>query len=101
MSLNSMISPSSIVVAAKEQVSSKLDEETVILNTKSGVYYGLDSIGTSIWNLIDQPKNIGEIRDYLLSEYDVEPSECDRDLLEILQELRTVGLIEVRDEATT
>lgn len=96
-----MISLSSIIVAAKEQVSSKLDEETVILNTKSGVYYGLDSIGTSIWNLIDQPKSIGEIRDYLLSEYDVEPSECDRDLLEILQELRTVGLIEVRDEATT
>ncbi|NEP08857.1 MAG: PqqD family protein [Symploca sp. SIO1A3] len=98
MSLDCTISKSSIVVVTKEQVSSELNGEAVILDMKSGTYYGLNSIGASIWNLLQQPKSVAEIRDSLLAEYEVEPEQCDRELLALLQDLGTKGLIEIKDE---
>lgn len=93
------ISGSARIVATKEQVSSDLAGEAVILNLKSGVYYGLNAVGSSIWDLIQQPKTVNEIRAALLAEYDVEPDQCDGDLHTILTDLLGAGLIEVEYEA--
>ena len=84
-----MVEVYSIVVARQEQVSSDLAGETVILDRKSGVYYGLNSVGASIWNLVHQPKTVNEIRDTLLTEYFVDPSQCDRMVLPLLQALKS------------
>ena len=86
-----MVEAYSSVVATKEQVSSELAGEAVILDRKSGVYYGLNSVGASIWNLVHGPKTVNEIRDTLLSEYFVESSQCDRELLALLQVLKSDG----------
>lgn len=93
-----MVEAYSIVVAAKEQVSSDLAGEAVILDFKSGVYYGLNEVGARIWNLIQQPKTVSEIRDAIVAEYEIEPELCDRDLKALLQQLEASGLIEVRNE---
>lgn len=93
-----MVSKCSSVVATKDQVCSDLAGEAVILNLKSGVYYGLNRVGASIWNLLQEPKTVNEIRDAMLAKYEVEPEQCTRDLLALLQELEGEGLIEVRNE---
>jgi hypothetical protein len=93
-----MVSEYTSVVAAKEQVSSDLAGEAVILDLKSGVYYGLNSVGASIWNLIQEPRTINEVRDAILAQYEVEPEQCDRDIKALLEELEAEGLIEVRNE---
>jgi len=99
MSSENTVSMSSIIVASQEQRSSDLTGETVILNLKSGMYYGLSAVGVSIWNLIQEPKAVSEVRDVILAKYDVEPEQCDRDVLALVEELATEGLIEVRDAA--
>ena len=92
---NSIFSEASRISAIKEQVSSDLGEEVVMLNLKSGIYFGLNSVGASIWNQIQELRTVAEIRLALLEEYEVEPDVCDRDLQAILQEMLTAGLIEV------
>jgi hypothetical protein len=87
---------SSIVVVAKEQVSCPLGEEAAVLNLKNSVYYGLDSVGARVWTLLQQPRSVGELRDTLLSEYEVEVRRCEQDLLALLESMRREGLIEVR-----
>lgn len=94
----STLSLDSTVAAASEQVSSELAGEVVILNLKAGVYHGLDSTGARVWELIQQPRKVAEIRDALLAEYDVEPERCERDLLELLADMAGHGLLDVRDE---
>jgi coenzyme PQQ synthesis protein D (PqqD) len=89
----------SVVVAASEQVSCPLGEESAILNLKNSVYYGLDPVGAHIWKLLREPKSVGELRDALVDEYDVEPPRCEQDLLELLEKMRGEGLIEVRNVA--
>lgn len=97
-SLNSKISESSIVVAAVEQISSDLGGEAVILNLKSGVYHGLNEVGAKIWNFIQQPKAVKDIKQKLLEEYEVEPEVCVGDILALLEELKAVELVKVNNE---
>ncbi|NET04900.1 MAG: lasso peptide biosynthesis PqqD family chaperone [Symploca sp. SIO2B6] len=87
------------VVAVKDQVSSDLEGESVILHLKSGTYYGLNDVGASIWNLIQEPKKVSELREAILEEYEVEPEQCEREILELLQQLAAKELIEVKNEA--
>lgn len=95
------ISKRSTVVVTKDQVSCDLSGEAAILHLKSGVYFGLNIVGASIWKLIQEPKTIKEIRDAISEEYDVESDRCEHDILEILQELSTHGLIEIIDDKNT
>ena len=97
--MNETVSGRSIVVTAKEQLWCDLAGEAAILNLQNGVYYGLDPVGARIWNLIQTPKTVTEVRDTLLQEYDVDPDLCERDLLALLQSLAAEGLIEVKNEA--
>jgi len=94
------LSVQSIVIATPEQVSCPLGEESAILNLKNTVYYGLNSVGTHVWNLLQQPRTVGELRDALLDEYDVEATRCESDLLDLLGKMRSEGLIQVRGSAT-
>lgn len=93
-----MILLSSLVVVAENQASSNVDEETIILNLKSGAYYGLNNVGVIVWNLIQEPKTVKEIRDTILEEYDVESEQCSQDLFRLLKELSVAGLIKVKNE---
>jgi hypothetical protein len=92
------ISGNSVVVVTKDQVSADLSGEAAILNLKSGIYYGLNNVGARIWNLLQEPKTINQIRDAILDEYAVERDQCGADLVALLEELLSKGLIEVKDE---
>ena len=95
------VSASSSVVVVDNQVSSDLGGEVAILDLKGGTYYGLDAVGSRIWSLIQEPREVEEMRDILVSEYEVEQDRCERDLIALLQGLADEALIEVRDGAST
>jgi hypothetical protein len=90
------LSANSIVVMAPEQISCPLGEESAILNLKNSMYYGLDPIGARVWSLLQEPRIVGDVRDALLSEYEVEAGRCESDLLALLEKMLSEGLIEVR-----
>jgi hypothetical protein len=87
-----------LIVAAKDQVFCSLAEESVILNLKSGMYYGLDPVGSFVWKLIQTERDLREIRDLILEEYDVEPERCEQDLVELLNDFSAQGLVEIKEK---
>jgi hypothetical protein len=89
-----------IVAAVKDQVSCALDGDTVILHLGSGTYYGLNAVGSTIWNFIQEPRTIAEIHDRLLQQYEADAGECERDLLNVLDDLSKASLVEIRDGRT-
>jgi hypothetical protein len=97
--MDANLSASTIVVAAGGQVSCPLGDEAAILTVQRSMYYGLDPVGARVWTLIQQPRSIGDLRDTIVSEYDVEAERCEQDLLEFLEKMRGEGLIEVREPA--
>lgn len=78
---------------ADDVISRVLEGEAVILGLGTGTYFGLDAVGTRIWQLIEERGRVTEILARLVEEYDVEPEQCERDLLRLLDELKRRGLI--------
>ena len=88
----------SLVTAGKDLLFCELSDGAVILDLKSGVYYGLDAVGTAIWSLIQEPKPVRTILAALLDQYEVEPERCELDLRELLCEMSSLNLVEIRNE---
>jgi Coenzyme PQQ synthesis protein D (PqqD) len=97
--MDAIISLDTVVVAAKDQASCRLEDEVAIVQLKAGVYYGLDPVGARIWELIGTPRSVRAVRDVLLAEYEVDAERCEGDLLLLLQTMADAGLVEVSDGA--
>ena len=89
------ITKDTMIVATKEQVHSELDGETVILHFVSGTYYGLNSVGTFVWDMLRQPRQVAEILAEMLDRFDVDSNQCEADLIALLCRLSDERLIEV------
>jgi hypothetical protein len=95
--MESVISDVSVVVASKDQFSCPLGNDTVILDVKAGLYFSLDNVGAMVWELIQQPKSVKEVRDAVLDAFEVEPEVVERDLHALLLDLAGRKLVEIRD----
>lgn len=96
MQNNNNILPSSVVVCADENLFCELQGEAVVLNLKSGTYFGLNPWGTRIWELIREPTKVSNLLQELLNEYEVDASRCEAELLSFLKQLHANDLIEVQ-----
>jgi hypothetical protein len=81
------------IVAADDVVFQQLDDEAVLLNLASGAYFGLNAVGTRMWQLIGEHRSLGTVLDTLAREYEVDRGVLERDLLELVERLRTKGLV--------
>ena len=90
----------SVVTVSKDQISCDLGGEAAILNLASGVYFGLDAVGASVWELIQQPRTVAEIKAALVQEYDVEAVRCETDLQALLEDMMTAGLVQIDHDPT-
>ena len=77
---------------------SKAGEESVLLNLDSERYFGLDPVGTRMWEVLGANGTVESAYDALLAEFDVDPEQLRRDLYELIEKLREHGLVEVVDE---
>ena len=68
--------------------------EIVFLNLDNESYYGLDNVGSIIWNELTSSKNIRTAYDNLLEQFDVTPNKLKKDLEFLLEELQKNGIIE-------
>jgi hypothetical protein len=89
----SPLAPANTVVRSSGLIEAEIENEIVALNVEKGTCYGLNSVGSRIWALLATPIRIDEICARLLAEYRVEPSVCQRQVLDLLEELRAEGLI--------
>ncbi len=73
----------------------ELVDESVLLDLKSQRYFGLDEVGTRIWQLVSDLGNAEEVIHAMLDEFDVDETRLRRDLGEFFDKLADAGLIEL------
>ena len=89
INLNQTIAPSPDVI------SQEVSGETVLLDLESENYYGLDEVGTRIWQLIKETDQLQSIFDTLLKEYDVSEERLQLDVSTLLTEIEGMGLVKL------
>jgi hypothetical protein len=72
----------------------ELDGESVFLNLNSGRYFGLDEVGTRMWQVLTTAPSIQAAYEVLLAEYDTEAERLRQDLGDLLEKLVSNGLVE-------
>jgi len=70
--------------------------EAVILDLASGTYFGLNAVGTRIWQLIEQHGRLAAVLDELCREYDAAPEELEADLIGLVSRLAEARLGDVK-----
>jgi hypothetical protein len=90
----------STVKRSDDLVSCDLDGETALLSVENGKYYAIDPVGSRIWALLEQARPVSELCTLILEEFEVEPPQCEHDVLAFLNALAQDNLVKVADEST-
>jgi len=80
----------------KDVVFRELDGEAVILNLESGMYFGLDPMGTRIWQLVEEHGSLRAVLEAMQREFDAPDETLQSDLLTFINELSAKGLVAVQ-----
>ena len=67
--------------------------EIILLDMASEQYFGLDAIGTRIWQLIGQHDLLRDIHGVLCAQFDAAPDQIATDLVALAQSLQEAGLV--------
>jgi hypothetical protein len=78
-------------------ISQEVAGETVMLDLESECYFGLDAVGTRIWQLIRDSGDLQTIYNTLLEEYEVEEARLRADLEALLTQACERGLITLQE----
>lgn len=78
-----------------ELLTTVVDGELIGMSVEQGACYGLNSVGTRVWELLAEPRSIASLCEQLTSEYEVEAEQCLREVLDLVEELRAEGLVNV------
>ena len=67
----------------------------VLLDLDTGIYFGLDPVGTRMWNLLAEHRATEKVVEAMLGEYEVEEARLRGDLEDLVRKLAEKGLVKV------
>ena len=92
---NREIRPDTILKRKQDQLFSEIDGEVVMLSIENSEYYGMDKVGSRIWQLLENPVNFKELIEILLDEYEVTEEQCTEDTKTFIEQLMKKQLVEI------
>lgn len=83
------------VTFAETVFAQEVDGEMVLLDMESENYFGLDEVGTSIWQAMQEKENLQDVLALLLEQYEVEQEMLENDLSAFVDKLVESGLVKL------
>ena len=87
------------ITLSPEVISQEVSGETVLLDLDSENYFGLDEVGTRIWQLIKETGDLEAVYNTLLQEYEVGEERLQQDLENLVTEIAALGLVSLEARA--
>lgn len=85
------------IAISDDVLAQELAGETILLDLASEQYYGLDNVGTRIWQLLREHQDLKSILERLCAEYDATADRLEGDMLAFVGSLADGGLVNVLD----
>lgn len=82
-----MIRPETILQRKSDLLFNIIDREVIMLSIENSEYYGLDRIGSRIWELLSRPISFKSLIDKIMDEYEVSETQCKSDTLTFINTL--------------
>jgi hypothetical protein len=71
----------------------RIEDETVLLDLDSGLYFALNEVGARVWELCDGERNVDDIVEIITGEFDAPEATVRADIVELLAHLAREGLL--------
>jgi hypothetical protein len=81
------------LIGSESVVCAELDGEAILLNIDTGLYFGLDPVGTTIWNALTGGATAEEIAAQVAEQFDAPLDQILADVREFLALLSEKGLV--------
>ena len=79
---------------SQKVLSSKIDEEVILMSFEADSYFGIDPVGSRIWELLsEKPASINELVLLLVDEYEVDEETCRKQVQIFIDEMYTKKII--------
>jgi len=78
-------------------VTRQLDGELVLLNLDTETYFGLDKVGTTMWEALAAAPSVEVAFEQLVAQFDVDEATLRKDLDSLLGQLVESGLVELEE----
>ena len=78
---------------SEDVVFREIDGEAVLLELGTGIYFGLNEVGTRIWGLLQRDGSLRNAYEAMQEQYDVPGEQLERDLLELVNQLLVKRLV--------
>jgi hypothetical protein len=88
-----VIDDNTTIARSEGLVEAGIDDEIVMMSIEQGDYYGLDSVASRIWQLLEQPQTVSKITAQLMAEYEVAAEQCRADTGAFVREMVEHGLV--------
>lgn len=94
-----MLNLKTVISREPDLVVSELQDATVMLSIQKEKYYGFESVGSRIWQMLEQPSSIEALCDVLEVEFEVERAVCENETLAFIKQLLDESLVTIHVEA--
>lgn len=85
------------IIFSETVATQEVDDEIIILDTNTENYFGLNKIGSAIWQVIKEKQVLNEVFETLLERYDVEAEVLMADLTAFVEKLLKSGLAKTEE----
>lgn len=80
--------------AISSAMTCEVQGEMVILDVRTGTYFGLNPVASGAWRLLEHGATLQQLVDDTVSHFEVHPEQCEPELRNLLKELMGHGLVE-------
>ena len=101
MSDTPLIFLDTLIVRTDSVITAGMGDEIVMMSMERSCYYGLDAIGSKIWDRIETPIRVCDLCQGLLGDFEVEREQCQIDVLAFLNELYGNDIISIVPPTST
>lgn len=91
--LNNEVKLDTIIKRRSDLLFNEIDGELVMLSIENSEYYGMDKVGSRIWDLLEQPLCLKDLVVVLMNEYNVTEEQCIKDTSAFINKLWDKKLI--------
>jgi DNA phosphorothioation-dependent restriction protein DptG len=90
-----MVAKYDIVSVSQSQVYTTLGSEAVVLELQASNYFGMNEVGTAVWNFLQQPREVSDVIEHIVNNYEVSAEQAEVEILSFLQTLVDKDLVVV------
>lgn len=87
------IGPETLLQRKPGLLFNEIDGEVVMLSIENSEYYGMDKVGSRIWQLLENPMLFKELVKLLKDEFEVTEEQCQQDTMGFVRKMTDKKLL--------